>query len=243
MKERVDMAQHTNKKTEHYYVRMTRAERIQHLVLLISIALLVFTGFMLEGEKWVIESFGSAGKTIFFWRGVLHRVGAIGFIGVGLYHLYYITFTRSGRSWIWDMFPRPKDIKDAWQNVGYLLGLRKERPKFDRFTYQEKLEYFSIYVGLPIVAVSGVMLWTEYNWNKFYLDVAEALHRGEATLAALAILVWHIMTVFFKPGNYPLNTIFIHGKISEEHLKHEHPLWYERIKDEEKKEGTGGAGI
>ena len=131
------------------------------------------------------------------------------------------------------MLPRFKDVKDAFQNMAYLVGLRKERPMFDRFGYQEKLEYFSIYFGMPMVIVSGIMLWTEYRWNRFFLDVAEAFHLGEATLAALAILVWHIFTVLFKPGNYPINTTFIHGMISEEELKHHHPLWYERLKKQE----------
>lgn len=223
---------HTDKKVK-YYVRLNAMERFQHYWIMIAVALLVFTGFMLEGEKWVIESFGSAGKTIFWWRGVLHRVGAIMIICLGVFHVSYLAFTKAGRSWIWDMLPRFKDIKDAIQNVGYLIGLKDERPEFDRFTYSEKLEYFSIYFGMPIVIVSGIMLWTESSWNRFYLDVAEAFHRGEATLAALAILVWHIITVFFKPGYYPLNTTFIHGLISEEDLKHHHPSWYKRIKKEE----------
>ncbi len=214
-----------------YYVRMNRSERIQHLMLILSITTLVLTGFMLEGETWVINSFGSASKLIFFWRGILHRIAGVGFILIGVYHLYYVSFTKDGNSWIRDMLPKLKDFKDAMQNVAYLVGLSKERPKFDRFNYQDKLEYFSIYFGLPIVAISGVMLWSEYNWNQFYLDVAMAFHRGEATLAALAILVWHLLTVFFKPGNYPLNTTFIHGMMSEDDLKHHHPLWYERIKD------------
>lgn len=230
------MAHHTDKDTK-YYVRLNKVERFQHYVIMFSVGMLVLTGFMLEGEKWVIESFGSAGKTIFFWRGILHRVAAVSVISLGFFHVSYCIFTKAGRSWIWDMLPRFKDVKDAIQNVGYLLGLKKERPKFDRFTYAEKLEYFSIYFGMPIVIVSGIMLWTQSRWNRFYLDVAEAFHRGEATLAAMAILVWHLMTVFFKPGNYPLNKMFIHGLISEEDVKHHHPLWYERLKAEEEKEG------
>lgn len=232
------MVNHTDKK-EKYYVRLNKIERFQHYLLMLSIGILVMTGFMLEGEKIVIEFFGGAAKTIFYWRGILHRIAAIMVMCLGAIHIYYILFVRSGRSWIWDMLPRFKDAKDAVQNVGYLIGLRGERPKFDRFTYAEKLEYFSIYIGMPIVIVSGIMLWTQSSWNRFYLDIAEAFHRGEATLAALAIMVWHIITVFFKPGNYPLNTTFIHGMMSEDDIKHHHPLWYERLRAEEEAEAGG----
>ena len=75
------MAHHTD--TGKYYVRLTKNERIQHLVLMLSVGTLVLTGFMLEGERWVIESFGGAAKTIFYWRGILHRVAAIAVIGLG----------------------------------------------------------------------------------------------------------------------------------------------------------------
>ena len=60
------------------------------------------------------------------------------------------------------------------------------------------------------------------------LDVADAFHLGEATLAALAIIVGHIFSVHYNPHVYPMNKAFIDGKISESLMKEEHPLWLER---------------
>jgi len=111
----------------------------------------------------------------------------------------------------------------------YMLGNRKERPKLDRFTYLEKLEYFSVYFGMFIVITTGIMMWTQSYWPKFYLDMADALHLGEATLAALAIIVGHIFAVHYNPHVYPMNKTFIDGNISETMMKEEHALWYERI--------------
>jgi cytochrome b subunit of formate dehydrogenase len=221
------------------YVRLTKNQRIQHVVLFSSTGLLILTGFMLQGERWAIEMFGSAGDTIFQWRSFLHRVAGITVTSVCFYHIYYLLTTDEGRSWIRDMKPGLGDLADVYHNVRFMLGLSIDKPKLDRFTYIEKLEYFSVWFGMFIVITTGAMMWTEYMWPKFYLDVADALHLGEATLAALAIIVGHIFTVHYNPHVYPMNKAFIDGKISEELIKEEHLLWYERELSAEEKESDG----
>lgn len=215
-------------KKERMFERLTVSQRIQHVILFVSTTLLIITGFMLMGERWAIDMFGSAGDSIFYWRGIIHRVAGVAVTLVCIYHIGYCFLTKEGRSWIGDMFPNLKDGSDAVQNVRYMLGFRKARPAMDRFTYLEKLEYFSVWFGMFIVIVTGTMMWTEQYWPKFYLDVADAFHLGEATLAALAIIVGHIFSVHYNPHVYPMNKAFIDGKISESLMKEEHPLWLER---------------
>lgn len=217
-----------SKYQERYFVRLTKSQRIQHAVLFISTGLLIITGFMLKGERWVIELFGGAGDTIFWWRGVIHRAAGVAVTIVCLYHMVYVVVSKEGRSWIRDMMFRWKDVVDLFQNLAYMTGFREQRPMMDRFVYLEKVEYFSIWFGMFIVIITGIMMWTEYLWPKFYLDISNALHLGEATLAALAIIVGHIFSVHYNSHVYPMNKAFIDGKISESLMKEEHPLWYER---------------
>ncbi|MDH3976202.1 MAG: cytochrome b/b6 domain-containing protein [Deltaproteobacteria bacterium] len=232
---------HSHGKKERYFQRLTLSERIQHIILFTSTTLLIFTGFMVYGERWAVEMMGAAGAKIFWWRGLIHRIAAVGVISVCTFHLFYVITKKSGRSWFMDMIPKPKDAVDAFQNVTYMIGLRKERPKMDRFTYMEKLEYFSVYFGMMIVITTGTMLWTEYLWNKFHLDVAQAFHVGEATLAALALIIGHIFSVHFNHHVYPMNKAFLDGQISEELMKEEHALWHERVmKEEAEKAKEGG---
>lgn len=210
------------------FVRLTKSQRMQHAILFISTTLLIITGFMLQADQWFISIFGGASESIFWWRGIIHRVAGVAVTVVCVYHLLYVAFTRDGRSWFVDMLPRPKDIVDAWQNVTYMMGFREHAPKMDRFFYMEKLEYWSVYFGMFIVIVTGILMWTETLWPKFYLDVAGAFHLGEATLAMLAIIVGHIFSVHYNPHVYPMNRAFIDGMISEDLMKAEHALWYER---------------
>lgn len=213
---------------QRQFVRLTKSQRIQHVILFTSTTLLIITGFMLQADQWFISIFGNASETLFWWRGFLHRVAGVTVTLVCFYHLFYVALAREGRSWFMDMLPRPKDIVDAWQNVLFMLGFRDSRPRMDRFYYMEKLEYWSVYFGMFIVIVTGIMMWTENMWPKFYLDVAGAFHIGEATLALLAIIVGHIFSVHYNPHVYPMNRAFIDGMIQEDLMKDEHALWYER---------------
>lgn len=220
------MSEHTGSRRQ--FVRLTRSQRIQHVVLFTSTTLLIITGFMLQADQGFIDLFGESADTVFQWRGWIHRAAGVTVAAICIYHLIYVTVTAEGRSWVMDMLPRLKDAVDLYQNLAYMIGFRAERPKMDRFYYLEKLEYWSVYFGMFIVIITGIMMWTEYLWPKFYLDVAGAFHLGEATLAALAIIIGHIFSVHYNPHVYPMNRAFIDGMISEDLMKEEHGLWYER---------------
>ena len=230
------MSNHNN--GQRQFVRLTKSQRMQHIILVVSTTLLIITGFMLQADQWFISIFGNASETIFWWRGIIHRVAGVSVTLVCFYHLFYVAFVREGRSWFFDMLPRPRDIVDAWQNVLFMLGFRASRPKMDRFFYMEKLEYWSVYFGMFIVIVTGILMWTEDLWPKFYLDVAGAFHIGEATLALLAIIVGHIFSVHYNPHVYPMNRAFIDGMIQEDLMKEEHALWYERETSKTDKPGA-----
>ncbi len=227
-------------KTKKQFVRLTKSQRIQHIILVISTTLLIITGFMLQADRWFISIFGSASETIFWLRGIIHRIAGVSVTIVCVYHLIYVTVTKDGRSWVIDMVPKPKDVVDAVQNMMYMVGFKKERPRMDRFIYIEKLEYWSVYFGMFIVIITGSMMWSEYLWPKFYMDVAGAFHLGEATLAALAIIIGHIFSVHYNPHVYPMNRAFLDGMIDEDLMKEEHQLWYER---EMKKIEDSQAGV
>ena len=47
-----------------------------------------------------------------------------------------------------------------------------------------------------------------------------------------AIIVGHIFSVHYNPHVYPMNRAFIDGMISEDLMKEEHRLWYERVMED-----------
>ncbi len=214
---------------KRYFVRLTYNERIQHLILVASFVVLVITGFMIKIPQDLIKPFGSAGETIFYYRSILHRTAGTIVILLSLYHVFYLIFTPSGRRWLMDMLPGLKDLKDMRDNFLYLAGVKPDPPEFDRFSYKQKMEYGAMLVGNTLMAVTGLLLWTEYLWNKFWVDIATIVHGMEAILACLALIIWHLYEIHLGPHKNPLNNMWLTGLMDEEELKEEHALHYKKI--------------
>jgi cytochrome b subunit of formate dehydrogenase/nitrate/TMAO reductase-like tetraheme cytochrome c subunit len=205
--------------------RMTPNQRWQHLILLTSFFVLVVTGFALKyPDSWFAVVLGLGER----WRSIIHRTAGVLLIGDGVYHVFYAAFTRDGRRLVRDLLPTPKDALDAWGTMLFYLGLRNRKPKFGRFSYAEKAEYWALVWGTALMAVTGIMLWAKVSVGnllaRWWVDAATAVHFYEAILATLAILVWHFYQVFFDPDVYPMNWAWRDGKMSVEHYKEEHEL-------------------
>jgi formate dehydrogenase gamma subunit len=220
---------------QRWILRMSIAERWQHGMLAVSFLVLVYTGFALKfPDTWLFAWFVALekGHAIRSW---VHRCAAVVMILACLWHLAYLP-TRRGRSLLLQMLPRFQDVVETLQNLGYLLGLRAEPPRFDRFSYIEKAEYWALIWGSVVMVATGAVLWFE-NFAlrflpKWMLDAATLVHYYEAWLATLAIIVWHFYMVIFNPDVYPMNWTWLTGKVSEDTLRHEHPREYERLEEQ-----------
>ena len=143
------------------------------------------------------------------------------------WHIFYLLGAR-GRHWFKDMMVAGADIRQFRQNIAYLLGLRSESPRFGRFSYIEKMEYWALVWGTAIMTGTGVLLWFDnylvdkWGLSKGFLQVMLVIHYYEAWLAFLAIVVWHIYGTMFKPGVYPMNPAWLTGRMPKEMYVHEH---------------------
>ena len=220
---------HQTPGAEKYYIRLNLHERLQHHITWSTFVVLAITGFMVEFPEGWVAPLGQYRDTVFYWRGILHRVAAIIMMFNMAYQAGYVFFSATGRGYLRDMCPRLQDIRDFIQNMAYYLGWNNEKPLFDRFNYKEKLEYWTGLIGSVIITVTGLFLWFQEYFPKLIFDISVLVHTMEAILATSAILVWHFYEVHLKPGKFPMSTIWLDGKISEHELKEEHPLEYERL--------------
>ena len=204
--------------------RMTRGQRVQHIVLLCSFFTLVLTGFALRyPSSWLGTLFVNEAV-----RSIVHRVAGVVLIAVSLFHLWYVVKNPDGRRMIQDMLPDWKDVTDARDAFRYYLGYSDQRPLFRRFTYAEKAEYWALVWGMFVMGSTGLMVWFKVGVGErvpgWWIDVALTIHWYEAVLATLAIIVWHLYGVMFDPDAYPMNWAWYDGKMSVESYEHEHPL-------------------
>ncbi|MBM3293224.1 MAG: hypothetical protein FJY82_01740 [Candidatus Aminicenantes bacterium] len=245
---------------DEVFLRMNLAERLQHILLVISFTTLVLTGLpLLFYELKIFKSiFGSA--RAFQLRGFLHRAAAVILIVDSLWHVGYVAFTRRGRQNLKDLLPRRKDVRDAVQQFGYNLGLTRflhrrgigkkffarrpfwlfeKEPEYGRYNFIEKLEYLSVVWGSFIMILSGFFMWNlELSLRLFPLwvhDIFVIVHGYEAMLAFLAIIIWHMYNVHLNPEVFPMSKVWLNGKITGRELRTLHPLEYRRILEERRK--------
>lgn len=218
------------------YARFTRFEIFCHVMLTITFIVLVITGFALvtPGSWWVtLLSYLGFNEEI---RSLLHRIAAIGMILTSMIYALYMIFTKRGRSELHSFMLWPSDLRHFFEHLAFYLGRRKDPPQFDRYDYTEKMEFWALIWGVVIMAVTGLILWfpiLAFQYlPKWAIDMAELIHYYEAILATLAIIVWHFFFVIFHPEEYPMSVTWLNGKMTLEHLKHRHPLEYERLKKE-----------
>ena len=212
------------------YERFHWTQRIAHALLLASFSLLGLTGLP---QKFAMAGWAQA--MIAFFGGIettrmIHHVSAIVLMLLAIYHFldtgYKIFVRRTSLS----MLPNLKDVKDALQAFVYNLGFGKSRPQMGRYTFEEKAEYWALIWGTVIMAITGFMMWNPISTSKFLpgeiIPAAKAAHGGEALLAVMAIVVWHMYGVHIKKFNKAMWT----GKQTENEMLHEHPLELADIK-------------
>ncbi len=207
--------------------------RAQHWLLMASCLILIITGLPLKfHEARLSELFfdlvgGVQVSTL------IHRIGAVGLMAVGAYHLFYLVAFREGRQNFAKLLPVGKDVRDFFQMLRYFLGKTDEKPRFGRFSYVEKFDYWAVYWGMVIMIGSGLILWfleTSLRYlPKFAADIAREAHSDEGLLATLAIIIWHFYNVHLNPEHFPMNRTFLTGRLSEEEMRRHHPLEYEEI--------------
>lgn len=206
-------------------VRMNRSQRLQHMVLAVSFIILALTGFALKFPDSVLSKAMGSSEMFRSWS---HRVAGVVLLVVGAYHIYYLLKKQDGRKLVKDMMPVVKDLTDVADSARYLSGMSSQRPKFGRFGYPEKMEYWAVVWGTIIMGVTGLMIWFKMDVTRMLprwaVDVATTIHYYEAILACLAIIVWHFYHVIFDPDVYPINWACWDGKVSKHWLEDEHPL-------------------
>lgn len=205
--------------------RLTRGERLQHLVMLVSFLVLAGSGFALR-FRWEVPFLSGGGNTSL--RQLVHRSAAVVFVLVGIWHVVYLLLTRRGRDTFRAMLPERRDLEDLWGMLRFNLGLLPERPRFGRFSYVEKAEYLALLWGSVVMIATGLTLWFEglamWFLPKWGVDVAGIVHLYEAVLATLAVAVWHFYHVHWRADVAPMNFAWWTGDVTERQMEEEHPL-------------------
>jgi formate dehydrogenase subunit gamma len=214
-------------------VRFSPWRRAEHFAIMLVFVLLCVTGlpqkFFEQGwARWTIEMAGGVERAR--W---LHRASGLMFAALTLLHLAgaaWLVATRRARL---SLVPDRKDFADAIMSVKYYLGLVQTHPRFDRYDYRQKFEYWGMLLGSLVVIGTGIVLLWPASFAQYLpgqlIPVSKVAHSNEGLMAFLVIITWHIYNAHLSPDVFPFDGSIFTGRISEERMRHEHPLEYERI--------------
>ncbi|VAX40309.1 hypothetical protein MNBD_PLANCTO03-1512, partial [hydrothermal vent metagenome] len=220
--------------------RFTALNRINHALVVITFFGLTATGIPLvfSHQEWagVLAGFFGGIETAGLWHRVFATMLIVNFV------LHFIGLARAFRrrtcSWHHWLFgpgslvPRWKDITDCVGMFKWFAGLGR-LPRFDKWTYWEKFDYWAEVFGSMIIGGTGLFLWFPEIASKIVpgwaFNVAMVVHGYEALLAIGFIFTIHFFNAHVRPGTFPVDEVMFTGSVPEEELKEQRPEEYRRL--------------
>ncbi|MBW2255541.1 MAG: hypothetical protein JRI25_13205 [Deltaproteobacteria bacterium] len=237
---------------KRYFFRFTGNQRVQHIILAVSVIILFVTGMPLKfhDHAWAPYLFSLLGGLES--ARVVHRIAGVVLVGLFFYHLGYLTWViyrkqlkpliRRGELTVGRFFkilitqplvPNLKDVKDILQLLKYLFFLTRERPKGSRFRWIEKFDYLAPFWGVVIIGASGVMMFdielSSQLMPGLVINYALVAHSEEALLATLFLILWHWYNVHYSPAVFPMSTSYITGYLPEHLMVEEYYEHYVEV--------------
>jgi len=220
---------------EEAIVRFETHQRIQHFLMMSTFIALALTGLPqrfseLGASQWWVSTLGGLESVR-----TIHRAAGVIMLLDCVYHVGYL-FVRIGvqrRFGAFQMIPTPRDVKDAFHMVRFFLGLESEKPRFGRFSYLEKFDYWAVFWGIAVIGGSGVVLMFAVAVTVVLpgqvIPLAMTVHGDEAILAVGWIAVVHMFNAHLAPWVFPFNPAIFTGKLSRERYAEDHPLEFEHL--------------
>jgi formate dehydrogenase subunit gamma len=212
-----------------YIHRFDIHQRIQHFALMASFIVLAATG-MLRGFpawptfQWFTGVFGGPDILRF-----VHDIAAFVMIADCFYHLAYIGYGYfvKGR-FPSAMMPRLKDLKDIIHTFLWTFGMHRHEPEYDHFQYGQKIDYWAIFWGMPVMVITGIIMMFPVFFSQWFsgqwFGVVVTAHRDEAVLATGFILIVHMYYGHLQTTAFPMNTVMFTGRM----LKSKYKQWFSR---------------
>jgi formate dehydrogenase subunit gamma len=214
---------------ERTFLRFVLGQRWEHAILLLSGFVLLLTGLPQKYREFSLsQDLLSTPDRVNLIRQI-HHIAAIILLLEVLYHIVRIIVLLVRRKLPGDLLPTGQDVRDAGQMLQYLLFLRKEKPKFGRYNFEQKVTYWFVFFSIAIMGVSGLIIWFPVLFTKFLpggvVPAAKLAHSTESVVLAIFVIIWHVYHVHIERMNLSMFT----GRVSEDEMREFHAKEYERL--------------
>jgi formate dehydrogenase subunit gamma len=199
-----------------HILRYDASERTNHWLVAITFVLAALSGLALFHPAlfFFSELFGGGP-----WTRVLHP-----FIGLAMFLLFLALAVKLGaanrmqpRDWQW-----LKQYRDVINN-------REERlPEVGRYNAGQKLVFYAIVVCLPVLLVTGFMMWRAYTASYFTIGairIATVVH-AIAALVLICTIIVHVYAAIWVKGSVHAMT---RGTVTPGWAWKHHRAWFREI--------------
>ncbi|OGO27895.1 MAG: hypothetical protein A2136_03830 [Chloroflexi bacterium RBG_16_54_11] len=220
---------HNDVKIVRTFPRFTVSQRWEHGLLLLSIAVLLFTGlpqkFKTTAWSQTLISTPERLETI----QQIHHIAALVLTALVLYHLGKAIYLIARRKLPGEILFSMQDIKDAWNMLLYLVFIKKQKPAFGKYNFEQKVTYWFLFFSIGIMITSGYVMWFPEVVTRIIpggiIPAAIMAHSTEAIVTFIFIVLWHFYHVHIER----LNLSIFSGWLNEDDMRAYHSNEYNRL--------------
>jgi cytochrome b subunit of formate dehydrogenase len=232
------MKQESLDQAPRYFLRINLYQRLLHSMLMLSFLGLAASGMPLRFNHsgWagdLANAIGGFGAILFF-----HKTFAFLMTVCFLLHVAAVfrsAFLKGEIGVFWgrdSMVPQPRDLFEMLQHFRWFFGFGN-KPRFGRFTYWEKFDYWAVFWGMLVIGISGYVMWFSAFFGRYLpgwlFNIALLIHAEEALLAVWFIFTIHFFNSHLRPEKFPMDLVIFTGRVSEKELEDERPAEYESL--------------
>ena len=226
---------------ERTFRRFTLSQRLEHAVIFLSITVLLITGLpqKYRAASWSQELLSTPKRVQRIQD--IHHIAAIVLALEVLFHLGNAIVLLARRKLPGHILPTMQDIRDAGQMLRYLLFLRKDKPSFGKYNFEQKVTYWFLFISIGIMVGTGFILLFPITFTRWLpgsvVPAAKMAHSTEAIVTAIFVVIWHFYHVHIERLNLSIFT----GRLSEQEMRTYHADEFEHLTGEKANRAeTGG---
>lgn len=226
--------------------RFSVGQRLFHVLLMLSFLTQGATGL---GRMYIETAWGKGLASFFGGYGralTIHKYVGILMICGFLVHLLYLVVSIDWKHFKSSLFgpdsliPTPGDAREFIHHVCWFFGLIRA-PRFDRWGYWEKFDYWAVFWGIPILGITGLILAYPLVSTRvvpgWALNIAFWIHRIEAILAMAHVFIIHFFIGHLRRTSFPMDRAMFEGSVDLDVATHEKPFWVARLAQTGKLQG------
>ena len=217
---------------ERTFRRFALTQRLEHVVIFLCITVLLLTGLpqKYRATSWSQDLLSSPVRVQRIQQ--IHHITAIVLALEILFHLGNAVILMARRKLPGHILPTFQDVRDAGQMLRYLLFLRKTKPSFGKYNFEQKVTYWFLFFSIGIMVITGLILLFPVTVTRWLpgsvVPASKMAHSTEAIVTAIFVVIWHFYHVHIERLNLSVFT----GRLSEQEMRTYHSEEFEHLTGE-----------